>query len=398
MEMNVAPAGPASVWELLERFMHQLNQADSVQRQLRLTLEMVRGATRADVAFLYSAQTRRLAEWVGPALPDLDGLAERAGVLIDAAVPTAGQFLRASLPPAGRPASQPASAALLRLSRSRGAWVVAFRFGLEAPFTDADLRLMSLARRLLHQQQGQQATYDQLREMLFGLVRCLTSALDARDPYTWGHSERVARIAVRLATQLGQPESQRSELYLGGLLHDIGKIGVPDAVLRKPGKLTDEEFDQVKQHVLIGDAVLAHVRQLTHLRPVVRSHHEQYDGQGYPDGLRGDNIPLLARITAVADSCDAMMSDRPYRKGLPAERIEAILTEGAGRQWDPTVVEAFFACRREVFSICQRGLGDSVLQAVEHALDSSDAPARAVRTFLMRPSPQGVGLRPTPEC
>src|SRR4029079_7205382 len=109
--------------------------------------------------------------------------------------------------------------------------------------------------------------------------------LDARDPYTWGHSERVARISVRLGEQLQLPDAMRSELYLGGLLHDIGKIGVPDEILRKPGRLSEEEFAKVKEHPVIGDAIVAHVRHLAHLRPVVRNHHEQYNGRGYPDGL-----------------------------------------------------------------------------------------------------------------
>src|SRR5262245_38343000 len=136
-------------------------------------------------------------------------------------------------------------------------------------------------------------------------------------------------------------ESMRSELYLGGLLHDVGKIGVPDEVLRKPDRLTDEEFALVMQHAVIGDAIVGHVKQLAHLRPLVRNHHERFDGRGYPDCLVGEAIPLGARIMAVADSCDAMSSDRPYRKGMPPERVAEVLSAGAGQQWDPRVIEAF---------------------------------------------------------
>src|SRR5262249_17447950 len=122
------------------------------------------------------------------------------------------------------------------------------------------------------------------------------------------------------------------------------------------------------QHTVIGDAILAPVKPLAHLRACVRNHHEQYDGGGYPDRLAAEAIPLAARILAVADSCDAMMSDRPYRKSLPTVKIDAIFADGAGRQWDPVVVRHFLACREELYGICQRGLGDSVVKAVEQTL------------------------------
>src|SRR5262245_31654964 len=218
--------------------------------------------------------------------------------------------------------------------------------------------------------------------MLFSLVRCLTAALDARDRYTWGHSERVARIAVRLAQAMDQTQAFQSELYLGGPLHDIGKIGVPDDLLRKPGVLDPDEMALVREHVLIGDAIVSHVRQLAHLRAMVRNHHEQYDGNGYPDRLAGEAIPLPARILAVADSFDAMLSDRPYRRAIPPEQIEDIFWEGAGRQWDPAVVKAFFASKQDVYAICERGLGDSVVQAVEKALRAGEPVASAMRSSL----------------
>src|SRR5262249_48608353 len=146
----------------------------------------------------------------------------------------------------------------------------------------------------------------------------------------------------------------RSDLYLGGLLHDIGKIGVSDEVLRKPGKLTVEEMEQIRRHVTIGDEIVANVRHLAHLRPAVRNHHEHYDGTGYPDGLAGEQSPAIARILAVADACDALMSDRPYRRALPPAAIEEIFRAGAGVQWDPVVVNALLATSHDVFSICQR--------------------------------------------
>ncbi len=178
--------------------------------------------------------------------------------------------------------------------------------------------------------------------ILVGVVRAMVSAIDAKDPYTCGHSERVALVARRIAQEMGLDEEACEQIYLSGLMHDLGKLGVADAVLRKAGPLTEEEWNAIRPHPERGWAILQGVEQLGYLIPGVLHHHEQYDGRGYPDGLAGDAIPLSARILAVADAYDAMASDRPYRKGMPQERVERILREGAGTQWDPVVVEAFF--------------------------------------------------------
>ena len=195
--------------------------------------------------------------------------------------------------------------------------------------------------------------YNQHEDLLLCFVRSLVSSLDAKDPYTRGHSERVALIAQRLGAQLHLPEEDLRDIYLSGLLHDIGKIGVDDQILRKPGQLTREEFDQVKKHPIIGYNILAGLKNLRRVIPGVRHHHESWNGKGYPDGLAGDVIPLMARIMAVADSYDAMGSDRPYRQGMPLEQLEEILQRGAGHQWDPRVVAAYFACRDEIHELCK---------------------------------------------
>jgi HD-GYP domain-containing protein (c-di-GMP phosphodiesterase class II) len=400
------------VWDHLDQFLLQLQAAQDVSRRIRATLEMVRRATHVGVVFLCSGPAHAVSEYSGPAGIDLDALAVVARHLLTGLAGSEGYALRTDLRINPLDIAAPSSAGLVRLSRSRNAWIVALRFDSAPPLSMRDVKMMTLARRLLVQQQQQQENHDQLRDMLFSLVRCLTASLDARDPYTWGHSERVARIAVRLGEEMNLSESERSELYLGGLLHDVGKIGVPDEVLRKPGALTRAEMAQIEQHVLIGDAIVAHVPQLAHLRPLVRSHHERFDGTGYPDGLAGELIPLRARILAVADSCDAMMSDRPYRPALPTERIQAILLAGAGKQWDPRVIAAFLACKHDIFAISERGLGDSAMRAVEHALATPDpqrsAPgmalvampraehgAGAVCSFLgIRPSASGLAMRP----
>jgi putative nucleotidyltransferase with HDIG domain len=180
------------------------------------------------------------------------------------------------------------------------------------------------------------------------VVRALTSAIDAKDPYTCGHSDRVARLSVCLARQLRCSTEDLNTIYLSGLLHDIGKIGIDDNVLRKPGPLTPTEFEHIKTHPELGCRILEGVKQLDMVMPVVRHHHEAWNGAGYPAGLKGAETPLLARIVAVADSIDAMSSDRPYRKGIPDEKLDTILRDGAGKQWDAEIVSAAFKVRDEL--------------------------------------------------
>ncbi len=189
------------------------------------------------------------------------------------------------------------------------------------------------------------------------VVRALTSAIDAKDPYTCGHSNRVGQVARRLAEELGGDSHMLARIYLSGLLHDTGKIGIDDTVLRKEGRLTEAEYEHIKTHAEIGHRILAGLKQLDDVLPVVLHHHEQWDGKGYPHGLAGEQIPLMARIVAVADAFDAMTSDRPYRKGLPDERLDAIMREGAGSQWDARVVDAFFRARDDIREISERERG-----------------------------------------
>jgi HD-GYP domain-containing protein (c-di-GMP phosphodiesterase class II) len=210
--------------------------------------------------------------------------------------------------------------------------------------------------------------YQDLKELLVGLTRSLTAALDAKDAYTYGHSERVARIAVELGRELGLQGDELGDIYLAGLLHDVGKIGIRDAILSKREPLSPEEFEHIKQHVTIGYSILADLRPIRNLLPGVLYHHERIDGTGYPDGLVGENIPLLARILAVADGYDAMSTSRPYREALPCRQVEEILGEGAAKQWDKNVVDAFLRCRLKIHAIRQRGVGDSLRHAIESAL------------------------------
>lgn len=172
-------------------------------------------------------------------------------------------------------------------------------------------------------------------------LKALAHALETRDAETHGHSERVVTFSLRLGHELGLEADQMRSLEFGSLLHDIGKIGVPDAILRKPAKLTDEEWIKMRQHPLHGQAILRGIEFLEGAARVVAQHHEKWDGSGYPLGLRGEEIDLNARIFAVADAFDAMTSDRVYRKGKPYEDAAEELGLYAGKQFDPQVVEAF---------------------------------------------------------
>ncbi len=184
--------------------------------------------------------------------------------------------------------------------------------------------------------------------LLINMVRALVSAVELKDRYTCGHSERVGLFARRVAEEMGVPDEACQKLYLTGLLHDIGKIGVSDAVLNKEGPLTPEEFELIKRHPAEGWGILRELDELRYVLPGVLQHHERVDGKGYPDGLRGDAISLDGRVLAVVDAYDAMTSDRAYRKGMPHDRAIAILTEGAGTQWDPIVVSAFLAASSDI--------------------------------------------------
>jgi HD-GYP domain-containing protein (c-di-GMP phosphodiesterase class II) len=247
-------------------------------------------------------------------------------------------------------------------------WLLAVNPLDDRPITSADIERLQHVGSLIVAQLSNAKIYTDLKELLFGIIRALTAAIDAKDPYTSGHSERVARIAVRLAEELRMPPGKRSDLYLAGLLHDVGKIGIDDGVLKKSGPLTPEEFRKIQAHVEIGVTILKDLRKLHHILPGVRHHHESMDGTGYPDRLSGEQIPLEARILAVADSFDAMSSNRPYRRRLSLGQIDKILQQGRSVQWDPQVIDALFACRGDLEAIRQKGLGESLIGAVDVTL------------------------------
>ncbi|HTE54332.1 MAG TPA: HD domain-containing phosphohydrolase [Kofleriaceae bacterium] len=180
------------------------------------------------------------------------------------------------------------------------------------------------------------------RQALFGLAE----AIEAKDPYTNGHCGRVAAYSLVLAQECGYPAEGLETLEFGAFLHDIGKIGIRDNVLLKPGPLDEGEWEHMRSHPAKGAEIAAQIEMLKPMMPAVRNHHERWDGSGYPDGMRGEAIPLCARIVAIADAYDAMATDRPYKRALPLEDCEALLHKNAGTMYDPELVEMF--CRHHV--------------------------------------------------
>jgi HD-GYP domain-containing protein (c-di-GMP phosphodiesterase class II) len=218
-------------------------------------------------------------------------------------------------------------------------------------FGTCEATLLSSAASILATHARNVALFREKEQLLTHMVLALVSTIEAKDDYTCGHSERVALFSKRLGGEMGLDADACERLYLTGLMHDVGKIGVSDATLNKPGKLTKEEFEEIKQHPDTGWSILHEVKHLRYALPGVLYHHERYDGAGYPDGLAGEAIPLDGRILAVCDAYDAMTSDRPYRAGMPQEKAESVLREGAGTQWDPVAIGAFFRILPDILEI-----------------------------------------------
>ena len=191
------------------------------------------------------------------------------------------------------------------------------------------------------------------------VIFALAAAAEAKDPTTEDHLHRMQRYAVQIGQALGLDKHQLMLLRYGGILHDIGKIGVSEAILCKPGPLTEAEWEEMRQHPVIGERICAPLRFSHEVGPIIRHHHERWDGQGYVDSLSGEKIPLLARVISVVDAFDTMSSDRPYRKALPLEETARRLSDGAGTQWDPDITRVLL----ELLG-CE-GLGDEELERSE---------------------------------
>lgn len=208
-------------------------------------------------------------------------------------------------------------------------------------FTSVDLKLLNNVGSQCAIFMENASLYQDMQDLFMGVLHALTRSIDAKDAYTRGHSQRVAELSKLLAQRIGLSDEQCQRVYLSGLLHDIGKIGVPEAVLTKPGRLTDAEFEAIKKHPAIGAQILGNIKQLQDVIPGVLYHHERWDSRGYPYQLAGEHIPLAGRIICVADSFDAMSSTRTYRPALPLETVLAEILRCAGTQFDPALAKIF---------------------------------------------------------
>jgi putative nucleotidyltransferase with HDIG domain len=191
------------------------------------------------------------------------------------------------------------------------------------------------------------ALYENIYDNLFSTLYAFVETIEARDPYTKQHSVNVSAYAMSIAKAYGCSQDEIAKLNVSGNLHDIGKIGIPDSIILKPGRLTDEEYEIIKKHPVIGSNIIGHFGMWTDEQSIIRHHHERFDGKGYPDGLKGEEIPFLARILSVADVYDALTTDRSYRRKMPDHVAVKIIRENAGTQFDPKIVNIFLKLQKE---------------------------------------------------
>ncbi len=215
--------------------------------------------------------------------------------------------------------------------------VAGSRQGAEPDVTSHETKLIEAAGGLLGTFLENAGLYVEKERTFIGTIRSMTSAIDAKDRYTRGHSIRVAKLSRRIALAAGLDDKTAEQIYISGLVHDVGKIGVPEAVLTKAGRLTDEEFELIKRHPDIGHEILSGIPSLKPILPGVLHHHERWDGAGYPRGLAGADIPLMARVIGLADTFDAMSSTRSYRSAMPRDKVLAEIERCAGTQFDPVL-------------------------------------------------------------
>jgi HD-GYP domain-containing protein (c-di-GMP phosphodiesterase class II) len=337
-------------WEVVERFAHLAPSWKTMDDLISQGLRAASEAIQADVVYWSGPETEEVRQTGNRKLTS-SLCQEFTRRLLEETPGVERQLLRTHLLGFGFSEATPVSAALVRISRSKGIWMGALSFQPRHQFHPTDIKVMNVIRHILVHEQRRRRMFGKMSDTLFWLVHCLTATIDAQGSYWEGHSERVARMAVRLGRQMNLPTSTLSDLYFAGLLHDLGRRQLNEQVLLKPHTFSDADWNQVRQGPVFADSIMADVPQLQHLRPAVRSHHERFDGRGYPDRLKGREIPLMARILGISDACDAMMSRRPHRPGMGPQEIDAVLSAGSGVHWDPQIVENFMACRSEVYRI-----------------------------------------------
>jgi HD-GYP domain-containing protein (c-di-GMP phosphodiesterase class II) len=372
--------------EVFTRLVHELDESTKTSEQIRATLRAIRKSIGTGIVCWFNETTGEL---IGPgSYSPLSAEACRvfAQKMVMRKVGPKGAVLwtNPQLSAAG-PAHVPVSAAAVRVYRSRPGWILLLGFDRARLISHSDIRAAGLAAAILAKQHQHSRSFTRIKDSLTGFVHCLAAVVDARDSYTAGHSERVSRIAVTIGRGLGLSEQTLSDLHIAGILHDVGKIAVRDAVLLKDGKLTPEEYRHMQEHVVVGDQIVSTIKEFSRLRQGVRHHHERHDGKGYPDRLGGEAIPEIGRILAVADACDAMMRARRYRAAMEPAQIDNVLHDGAGTQWNPQVVAGFMQCREDIYSgIFRPGIGESAQHAIAQIVDGLKDGSSAVYKSLSR--------------
>ena len=326
--------------QLLE-FSQQMSTIEDPDELSQTTIEHIRqtmGTARVRF-YLYdvSREVYHLWVWSGPEPTDEEKLlGTRHTTVIDAQRAKGGFAQQLEAPPD--------TDALILPLLHRGQPIALLTLGRkdsELPYSSEDLALLRTVANQLAIATENAQLYGRMRDLYLSGVRTLAATVDAKDSYTHGHSERVAAYSRAIAVALGLPQIEIETIELAGLLHDLGKIGVPDAVLQKPGKLDPDERSLIEQHAELGARILADNPALLPLVPLVRHHHERYDGKGYPTGIAGEAIPLGAAIISIADTYDTMTTDRPYRRAPGHERARDEIVRCGGSQFRPDVVEAF---------------------------------------------------------
>ncbi|HNV68452.1 MAG TPA: HD domain-containing protein, partial [Candidatus Ozemobacteraceae bacterium] len=232
----------------------------------------------------------------------------------------------------------------------------------DIPFNDHDVEILEAVANQAVSALDNARLYENIQRVYLSTVEVLATAIDAKDPYTHGHSRRVTDYSVAIAEEMGLSKAEIDNVRYAGLLHDVGKIGIKDSIIGKPERLTDEEYNIIKRHPSIGADILKPVEFLSDKIPGVLHHHEYYDGRGYPDHLKGEDIPFIGRVICVADAFDAMTSDRPYRKGLNVNVAIGELKKFSGKQFDPACVDAFLrAFEKKIFQWFEKVPGSDEL-------------------------------------
>ncbi len=255
------------------------------------------------------------------------------------------------------------------------------------PFNDHDLEMLeNMANQAVSSIENARL-YENIQKVYLSTIEVLATAIDAKDPYTQGHSRRVTQYSVAIAEEMNLTPKEVEDIRYAGLLHDVGKIGIKDSIIRKPGRLTDEEYAIIKKHPAIGAKILRPVDFLADKIPGVLHHHEYYDGRGYPDHLTGENIPLAGRIICVADAFDAMTTNRPYRKGLTVKTAVGELKKFSGKQFDPICVDAFLkAFDRKLFQYFEKVEDSDDMVLIDDGTEVKDA-AEIVHELEGQPFP-----------